>query len=137
MHKRVYLFILLSVFMSGCYMTQGLEAADKAVSKFHKQYNAQKYAEIFDESGVEFKGIYDKQKVIASFEKIRNGMGRVVSSSRSGWAVNRSGDGAIATVNFVTEFENGEGKERFVFSVREDGVELVDYMFDSEIVKLD
>lgn len=135
MNKICILTIIFSIFATSCYFSRGLSAGDKAVAEFHKKFNNKEFDEIYDQSGVEFKGVQDKQKVVETWERIRETLGKVEDTSRGGWTVSKNSMGLIATVNFETTYQKGIGKERFVFFVIDDEVKLTEYEFSSENIE--
>ena len=137
MKKKYFITIILTIFLTGCYFSSGIKAGDKAVAKFHEQLNNEEFAHIFDQSGVEFRETYDRQKIIDTFKHIRENLGKVESTTRLGWTVKNNSFGLIAIINSDTKFEKGSAKERFVFLIVDDQkVELTDYEFGSEDIDL-
>ncbi len=135
--KICVIILILFIISTGCHYSEGLKSADKAVAKFHEQFNKKEFEEIYDKSSIEFKGVFNKEKVIKDLENIRENLGKVESTVRRGWAVEKNSIRLETTANFETKFERGSGKERFVFSIIDDKVELMNYEFDSEDFKLE
>ena len=137
MNKGCLTLVALSLFLAGCHYSRGLDATDKAVDQFHDRFNEKEFEKIFDQASNEFKQAYDKKKSLKHFKKIYDYLGKVERTKRGGWAVDIQPFGLEVTANFETAFERGSGKEKFVFLVGDEKVELMIYEFSSEGVELD
>ena len=94
--------------------------ADKAAADFHGLYDAEDYDKIFDTAHSDFKGLKPKAEVISFVRSVRDKLGKVKSSNRTGWQANSVNMKTNVVLTFSTEFMNGEGVETFTYRI-EDG----------------
>ena len=131
--KKVSLFLVaLTVLLSGCHISEGLAEGDKAVAKFHQQFNNEEFGEIYEQSGIEFRGVHNKEELIENFRDIRKEFGKFESIMHQGWTVNKDSFGIVTKINLKTQFEKGVGKERFIFLVNGNDVKLTSYEFEAD-----
>ena len=129
--------LILSVLSIGCFMTEGIEAGEKAVNKFHEQFNNNEIDEIYNDADQQFKESDSKESIIGFLEKVRKRLGKVKDTKRTGWNVNKNLKGTFATVNFETEFENGKGTETFIFLLADEDTKLLNYNVNSKALLAD
>lgn len=115
-----------------CNFKEGIEAGEKAVAKFHKQFNNKDFNEIYEKADDGFKESDSKEKIIGFLEKVREKLGKVKESKRMGWNVNKNLEGTFATISFETEFEKGSGTETFVFLISGEDTKLINYHVNSK-----
>ncbi len=129
--------MILSFLSVNCFMKEGIEAGEKAVRKFHNQYDNEEFNQIYDDATDEFKNSDSKKNIVEFLEKAREKWGKVKDSRRTSWNINKNLSGTFATVKFKTDFENGEATETFVFLISEKEAILSNYRVKEELKFLD
>jgi hypothetical protein len=122
------LFIML---LASCSFTQSKASAESAVAKFHEQFNAGQYHEIYTQGDEEFRKTTSEQDVVNLLEVVRRKLGTTKTSSQQGWYVNATTMGTMVTLTYETEFTEGKGIEQFVFRVSGDRAALYNYHINS------
>lgn len=123
--------LLLLSFSIGCSMVKDSKAAEPAVQKFHEQFNAGKFAEIYAESGQMMKDSATEQQLTELFDAVRRKLGTYKSSTAVNWHVNSGPLSSHVTLVYDTEFSEGKGREQFLFSVKGSDVRLEGYHINS------
>ena len=102
--------VVLFFLVVGCGSTmKGKKLAESEIEKFHAQYNAKQYREIYSQSDDKFKKSVTESQLIEMLEKIDRKLGVVKKSSSTGWKVNTTTDGTFATITCKVEFADGNG----------------------------
>ena len=136
MERRLFLglIVALIVFTSSCSLGKGKGLGEIAVVQFHNQFNAGQYKEIYDQADEGFRKASKESDVIALFEAIRRKLGTVKQSNQNGWGVNTTPTGTIVTLQYQTEFTEGNAAEQFVFLLSGDKAVLYNYNINSPLL---
>ena len=106
--------------LSSCNPVKSTAAADAEVVKFHALYDAQDFETIYLTSAPEFQSSQPKDKSIEFMKAVRDRLGPVKSSSRTGISVNSYNLRTSVTLTYHTLYEHGDGVETFVYFVKDD-----------------
>jgi hypothetical protein len=131
----VLLAALLAVGLGCSAITAGTESSEKAVGRFHQQYNDGKFDEIYDDGSKEFKDSVQIANWAGMLRHVSGRLGKVKSKSQTAWNVKTAAIGVVVELNYDTEFENGSGKEKFNFVIVNDEAKLLGYEVESEKLK--
>ncbi len=124
--------VVLFFLVVGCGSTmKGKKLAESEIEKFHAQYNAKQYREIYNQTDNEFKKSVTESQWIELLAKVDRKLGAVKTSSSSNWNVNTKTDGTFATVTCEVEFAAGKGTEEFMFRITDDKALLLNYEVNS------
>lgn len=113
---------------------KGKELAEPAVEKFHTQFNAKQFSEIYAQADEEFKKSATEKEFAELLEAVHRKLGTVAKSSVLGWNVNSTTSGTFATVSYEVEFSEGKGTEQFVFHITDDKALLYNYNVNSPLL---
>jgi len=137
-HLRARLGLVLVALLFGvggaCSLTKGKGIAEAAVVKFHDQFNAGQYHEIYGEADEGFKKSASEDDFIALLEAVRRKLGTVKQAHSAGWGVNATPAGTMATLSYDVDFSEGKGNEQFVFRVSGDKATLYHYNVNSPLL---
>lgn len=125
-------FFVLTISCSS--MMKGKGLAEPAVEKFHAQFNAENYEEIYDQADAEFKKSVTKEQLVGLLTAVHEKLGSVNKSTSTGWRVNTDTSGTLSTVNCDVEFSEGKGTEEFIFRVTDDKALLYNYKVNSPLL---
>lgn len=128
-----FLFII-SALTASCSLTKGKEQAERAVEKFHQQFNAGQYQEIYQQSDDKLKEAVTEAEFVQLLEAIRRKLGTAGNSTQTGWRVNVTTMGTIATVGYDIQFSEGKGVEQFSFLINGDQANLLRYDVNSPLL---
>jgi Protein of unknown function (DUF4019) len=132
--KDFILFACVALLFSSCSLGKHKEAAEKAVTKFHRQLNAGQYREIYVQCGQKFRESTSEADAIALFDGVRRKLGSVVNTKQSGWNVNTTPGGTFVRLGYETDFSEGKGREEFVFEMNNGQALLVGYNVNSPLL---
>ena len=105
--------------------------ADKAASEFHGLYDVEDYDKIFDTAHADFKASKPKAEIISFVRSVREKLGKVKSSNRTGWQANSMNMKTNVVLTFSTEFENGKGEETFTYRIADGKATLLGWYVNS------
>ncbi len=127
----IAMFLITSI---SCSLTKGKGIAEAAVAKFHHQYNARQFHEIFSESDQGFKDAGSEADLVNLLEALHVKLGTVKQATPSGWGINATPIGTMATLAYEVEFTEGKGTEQFVFRISGDKALLYNYHVNSPLL---
>ncbi len=134
--QKLGLFILIAllVICNSCSLTKGKGIAEAAVAQFHSQYNAEQFREIYAQADNEFKKSASETDFVTLLEALHRKLGTVKQSNETGWGVNATPLGTMATLAYEVEFSEGKGTEQFVFHISGDKATLYHYNVNSPLL---
>ncbi|HEU4387336.1 MAG TPA: hypothetical protein VFV34_06030 [Blastocatellia bacterium] len=124
MRKLAFVIALPLAFAACGDRSTNREIAEKAVDKFHAQYNERAFELICLQGAPEFKS---DNTSLPYLQKAYDTMGRVVSSDVATGNVQNSKDEANITLVYVTTFEQGKTSETFAYRVKDRDAKLIFY----------
>ena len=124
----------LLLVVNSCSVTKGREIGEQAVVRFHNQFNAGQYHEIYAQSDEGFRKGTSEADTLALFEAVRRKLGTVKNSNQTGWRVNATPAGTMVTLGYDVEFSEGKGTEQFVFRLNGDKALLFHYNINSPLL---
>lgn len=105
----------IALSLASCQAAEDTDAAQAAVEAFHRDYDAERFAAVFEKSGAQLKEITPRPQFLAFMTATRDKLGAVKSTMQTGWNVNYNTGGGQVTLTYQTVFANGEGTETFVY----------------------
>ena len=110
--RKATLLIILTAALIGCGgFTKGKPAAEKAITQFRTASTKQKYEELM--------------------AAVQRKLGKVTSTSNSGWRVQSFNLQTTVLMSQNTTFEHGQGTESFTFALNGTNAALVAYNIQS------
>jgi len=100
------------------------DSATEAVVAFHGKLDQQLYQSIVVGSDKEFRARSDAESYL---KKVREFAGKVTKSVKVTSSVQNMGDEAQVTLAYMTQFEQAQGTESFVFRVKDRRAKLMFY----------
>ena len=128
------LVALLLTAASACSLTRGKGIAEAAVVKFHDQFNAGQYHEIYEQADEAFKKSASEDEFVALLEAVHRKLGTVKQAHSSGWGINTTLAGTMATLRYDIDFSEGKGNEQFGFHISGDKAALYHYNVNSPLL---
>lgn len=117
-------------------MTQGKGLADAAIIDFHKQFNEQKFKEIYAGAHPDLKAKAKEEDFVKLLETMHRKLGKQVKSTDATWRVNSFNFKTNAMVGQDTEFEQGKGTETFTYLISDGKATLAGYYINSSDMML-
>jgi len=137
-YSRVLTLLLLSTLAlavtNSCSLTKSKEIAEAAVKRFHDQFNAGKYADIYSDSDEQFKKVATEQDLADLLQAVQRKLGTVKDVKGSSWGVNTTTSGIMANLSYDTDFTEGRAAEEFVFHITGNQAKLVRYNINSPLL---
>ena len=125
--KPLLILPCLALCLLGCSASEDMSKAEAAVVHFHQQLDAGQYQAIYQSAAEEFKDSGDQARLVGFLEGVHGKLGRYKSGRRVNWRINYGTAGEMVTLDYHTEFENGQADEDFVFRIDGDTPLLVGY----------
>ena len=136
--KPLFLFITLTFAVAAltisCSLTKGKEQGERAVEKFHQQFNAGQYTEIYQQGNDKFKEVVAEAEFIEFVGAVRRKLGTVENATQAGWNVNATQMGTVVTLGYETKFSDGKGNEQFSFLISGEQASLLRYDVNSPLL---
>ena len=123
---------LAAITAVSCSPVASTTKADKAVAKFHDLYNDSEFEAIYSASHPDFQAVQPKDTALKFFASVREKLGEVESSSRTGWNASSVNLKTNITLTFATEFENGSAMESFSYQIKDDTATLCGWNLNSD-----
>ena len=129
---KISLVVFFAAALVGCGgFTKGKPAAEKAIAQFHESYNQGKLDDIWKAADSKFRTAATKQKYDEFMGAVLRKLGKMTSTSNTGWNVKSFN---LKTTVFMTQktvFENGQGTESFTFAMDGTNAVLLGYHIQS------
>lgn len=137
MRKFKFIAVFLGALVSvGCNPVKSTAEAEKSAAEFHALFDAKEYERIFDTAHADFKASQPKAQTINFIQSVREKLGAVKSTKRTGWQANSFNMKTNAILTFETEFENGKGMETFTYRVEGKDAVLLGWNVNSNALTL-
>ncbi len=112
---RKLLLATIALALASCQAGEDTDAAEAEVEAFHDDYDAERFAAVFERSGTQLKDITPRPQFLEFMTAVRQKLGPVKSTTQTGWNVNYNTAGGQVTLTYQTTFADGEGTETFVY----------------------
>jgi hypothetical protein len=134
MNRRHLIALLIGLMsLSSCKdMTKAKGLAGTAIVDFHKQFNDQKFKELYTSAHPELRAAATETDFLKLLEAVHRKLGKQVRSTEASWRVNTFNMKTTAVVTRNTEFEHGKGVETFTFVVSGASCTLQGYYINSQ-----
>ena len=131
--KTIQLIAILigSLVIASCNPLKSTAQADKAVREFHALFDANDYEKIFDAAHADFKAAQPKSDIIDFLRSVREKLGTIKTSNRTGWQANSLNMKTNVVLTFETEYENGKGIETFTYRIADGNATLYGWNVNS------
>jgi Protein of unknown function (DUF4019) len=107
-------------------------SAAAAVDRFHSQFNAGRFAAIYDAADPEFKASTNKADFTQLLDAVHRKLGAFEAEKQvhfsQGWTMRQ---GTLVTLDYETTYAQGKAREHFVWRPRNSDALLVEYRVDS------
>ena len=124
----------LLVLVASCSVTKGKEIGESAVARFHNQFNAGQYHDIYAQADEGFRKGTSEADTLAMFDAVHRKLGTVKNTNQTNWRVNTTTAGTVVTLTYKTEFTEGNATEQFTFHVSGDNARLFHYNINSPLL---
>jgi len=130
--SRAMLLILVGGILAGCQgLTEGKASSEKAIAHFHELYNQGNLEQIWQEADSQFRNASPRANYDELLGAEQRKLGKVVSTSNSGWNVQSFNLVTNVSMTQDTIFEHGKGTEAFTFKMDGTKAVLVGYNIQS------
>lgn len=137
-NRAALLIVVLSILAVGLGCSSlfgGTASSEKAVERFHQQFNDGQFDDIYSGGSKEFKDAAPQNDFVAMLRHINGRLGKMKSKSLGSWGIRTVGIGSVVELKYDTEFENGPGKEKFTFLMVNDEPKLLGYEVEADKLK--
>lgn len=130
----VLAFTLMPFASSACYLLEGKEIGERAVVRFHEQFNAGEHVDIYRQTNEEFRKSTNEADMLALLGAVRRKLGTVKSTNKVNSKVNITYARTIVMLSYETEFTDGTATEDFVYYVSDGKAMLHRYNITSQLL---
>jgi hypothetical protein len=123
----VLALVLMLLSTGACSLLKGRETGERAVTRFHDQFNAEQYLDIYKQSDEGFRKATSESDMTALFSAVRRKLGTVKNTNQTRWNVNSTPAGTMVVLAYDTEFTEGKAQEQFVYYVSGNDAKLYRY----------
>jgi hypothetical protein len=130
--RRFLPLICLALVVFGCGdMMKGKAIAEPAVKIFHAQFNDENYSVIYAAATDALHKVTPESKLTDLLAAVHRKLGKVVSTTNTGWKANSKNLQTQVVLVQTTVFEHGTGTETFTFSIADGKAKLLGYFINS------
>lgn len=130
--KRLVIGVMCLI-ASGCTADFKTEVSENAVRKFHEYLNNSDHEAIYDMSTEGFIKSDSTENMSAFFRGVRDKLGANQGADLQNWNVHIGTSGKVVTLAYVSQYENGEAHESFVFHEAGNQALLHNYNINSRV----
>ena len=123
----------LFLLVAGCSGTGSVKIAEQGIEKFHAEFNAGHYAQLYDASAQDMKAATKREEFISFLAGAHKKLGPFKSGKQVGWNDNYATGGHFVTIQYESQFARGAAQEQFVFRVSDDKPILAGYHVNSNL----
>ncbi len=109
--------------------------ATEAVEHFHQEYNAGNYAGIYAEADECFQKAQPEEAFVALLSTVKEKLGDVTSTTRTGWQINTAGGRTTARLTYRVKYQHGKGTETFRLEGTAEKMAILSWNIDSDRLK--
>jgi hypothetical protein len=125
--KILALTLILMLSAIGCSLVKGRGAGERAVVRFHEQFNSGQYVDIYRQTDEGFRKAASEADTRALFDGVRRKLGTVKQTNQVRWNVNATPMGTMVVLAYETEFTEGKATEQFIYHVSGENASLYRY----------
>lgn len=131
--SRLLPFILLMCGTS-CSLQKDKSTGENAVARFHTQFNAGQYHDIYAQTDEGFRKNTSEEQMAALLGAIQRKLGLEKDANQVDWRVNATTAGTQVFLTYRTTFTEGDATEQFVFFVSGNNARLFKYNIESPLL---
>jgi hypothetical protein len=125
------LCLVVTLLTGSCSMVKDSKTAEPAVEKFHQQFNAGDFAQIYADCGDQMKGVATEKQLTDLLDAVHRKLGTYQNSNEVSWHVDMGPLTNMVTLVYDTQFSEGKGTEHFVISVKGEVAKVEGYNINS------
>lgn len=131
--SRLLLSILLMCATS-CSLQKGKSTGENAVAKFHTQFNAGQFHDIYAQTDEGFRKNTSEEQMTALLGAVQRKLGLEKDANQVEWHVNATTAGTQVVLVYRTTFTEGDATEQFVFFVSGNTARMFKYNIESPLL---
>lgn len=119
--RNVQVLVLALAFVTfaggGCELFKRKEIGERAVVRFHEQFNSGQHADIYRQTDDGFRKATNESEMLALLGAVRRKLGTVKNTNQVSSKVKSTYAMTVVTLSYETEFTDGRATEHFVYYV--------------------
>jgi hypothetical protein len=125
--------LVLAIIGAGlaCNTIGSKDLAQSAIDRFHGQFDAGRYSDIYYEAAEAFRAKAKESDIVLKFKNLHQTLGSIVNIHTTGWRIDLMPEGRLIIMQSDTQFSNGNGVEQFTFLIEGNSVKLYNYTVTS------
>lgn len=133
-HILVLALVLMPFAAGACSMLKGKETGERAVVRFHEQFNSGQYADIYRQTDEGFRKATNESDMLALLGAVRRKLGSVKNTNQVNSKVDITYARTVVMLSYETEFTDGRATEHFVYYVSGGSARLYRYDIMSSLL---
>lgn len=121
----------VAMVLASCHPVQDTQAAEQAVTAFHRQLDAADFKGIYAATHPDFKKAATEKEFVDILEAVHRKLGDVQSSQRATWNINSFNFQTNVQMTYDTTFAQGKAKESFNYRIEDGKAVLRGYNINS------
>ena len=115
-HFKLLTFLILTSSIS-CSFGNNLGQVEREIPNFHQALDNGKFGDLYDKGSSDLKKNTSREEFIAYLSAVHRKLGKVKASKAGALNVDYQPLGTYVTVDYETEFTDGKGTEKFIFTI--------------------
>ncbi len=120
---------------TACSFIENKAIAEATVVTFNKQYNAGKFAEIFDAAEPRFQETTSPEELTAILTAAQERLGSVREIRQTSWRVEVTPEGSLVKLAYNVKFAKASGTQEFDYLIVDGEAKLLRFNIQSEALK--
>ncbi|NYT39170.1 DUF4019 domain-containing protein [Sphingomonas sp. R-74633] len=129
---RVLVILAAALALSACSIGKDVPVAEAAVAHFHRQLDAGKFAESWQQGASELRGATAQDKWLKLLDVVHTKLGKFRSAKTVGWNDNFNNGAHFIVLNQEAQYEHGAAQEQFVYRIVAGKAQLAGYHVNSD-----
>ncbi len=113
--------------MAGCGMSKNTKAAEAAVERFHRHWNANEFQAVFDDAHMQFRAAETPDRLKTALKNVKQHYGDLKSSSKRSWGFNTDKGITDIKLSYDSSYTHGNAVEEFIYRMSGDHALLLAY----------
>lgn len=134
---KLFFSLALLLFISSCTITKDKELAEKSTAKFHSQYNAGQFHEVYSDAAEDMKKTLTEDNFMRLMISIRKKLGILKEANQTGFQITSNLGHTYITVLYEANFEKDKAEEQFTWITNGNHASLIGYHINSPSFLID
>ncbi|HEV8229678.1 MAG TPA: DUF4019 domain-containing protein [Candidatus Limnocylindria bacterium] len=131
MRRAPAIVFVATLALSSCGLFEGKDVAEKAVERFHQQYNDESYGQMYADADAAFRRATSDASWTQLMQAVKRKLGALTRSRQTNFNLFSGTGGTTATLAYASEFAQGKATEEFRYGITGGKALLLAYNINS------